>query len=133
MPTYLYVAFSIGIAFCMGIVLNARVKIAVYAAIFGGICYYIYAICNFKPLGYFLGAFVLAILAEIAARAQKTPATAFLVIGIAPLVPGAGIYKTMMLLIQSEYIKALEAGTETFSEIILMTTAIAIVIRADNR
>ena len=127
MPIYLQAVLGACISFCVGIITNARVKISFYGAIFGGICYFIYALCDFKLIGYFLGTLSLAFLSEAATKFLKTPSTVFLIIGIYPLVPGGGIYRTITLLIQSDYIKALETGAKTFSEIILMTTAIAIV------
>ena len=46
-------------------------------------------------LGYFWGAVFASTYAEIIARVRKCPAISSLVIGIFPLIPGAGVYFTM--------------------------------------
>lgn len=53
---------------------------------------------------------------------MKKPATVFITPGIVSLVPGAGMYYTMLYLVQKDYSQATIAGSETF----FMAAAIAI-------
>ena len=75
-------------------------------------------------LGSFAGALVVAILSELAARQYKMPATVFLTSGIIPLVPGGGMYFTMLELIRRDFDSAMSKGTET----IFIAGSIAIAI-----
>ena len=53
-------------------------------------------------MGYFWGAVVASAYSEIMARIRKFPAITYLVISIFPLIPGAGVYYTMMHAVQGE-------------------------------
>jgi len=127
MNIFYYALVSMCVSFCIGIMLNAKIKIAVLGAVLGGACYSIFMLCGSYKLGYFTGTLVLAILSELMAKKIKTPTTLFLIIGIYPLVPGSGIFKTIMLIIEADYSQALKMGGDTFVYISLMTTAMAIV------
>lgn len=48
----------------------------------------------------FLSMLVVALLAEALARKLKAPATLFIIVGCFPLVPGSGIYDTMLYAVQ---------------------------------
>ena len=83
--------------FFFAILLEIPKKYMVSSGIVGGICWLIYLIANNMGAGVvlstFLGAFATAILSQIFARIFKTPVTVFLIAGILPLVPGAGMYR----------------------------------------
>lgn len=53
-------------------------------------------------MGYFWGAVVASAYSETMARIRKFPAITYLVISIFPLIPGAGVYYTMMHAVQGE-------------------------------
>ena len=59
------------------------------------------------------GSLVAAIISRIFATKRKKPITIFLVGGIIPLVPGAGIYNTMYNLITGERMQAASYGIDT--------------------
>ncbi|NLY46504.1 MAG: threonine/serine exporter [Tissierella sp.] len=67
-----------------------------------------------KIIGTFLGAFLVGVLGEYLAIKMKKPATVFITPGIVSLVPGAGMYYTMLYLVQKDYSQAVIAGSETF-------------------
>ena len=56
------------------------------------------------------------------AKYFKKPATVFIIPGIITLVPGAGMYYTMLALIKKDFHEAANTGTET----IFIAAAIAI-------
>lgn len=62
----------------------------------------------------FLAALTVGILGEFFARYSKKPATLYVTPGIVPLVPGAGMYYTMIALIENDYAAAITKGSETF-------------------
>ena len=92
----------------------------------GGLSWVLYYIIlnNFdnKILGTFLGAILAGILGEYLAIKLKKPATVFITPGIVPFVPGAGMYYTMLYLVQKDYTQAAIVGTET----LFIAAAIAI-------
>lgn len=71
-------------------------------------------------LGYFCGAIVASGYAEAMARIRKRPAIAYLVIGIFPLIPGAGAYYTMNY--------AVQGNTDLFASQGMHTVAIAAIM-----
>ena len=72
----------------------------------------------------FIGALVVAVIAEMLARRQKAPAVIFSLMGIVPLVPGAGLYRTMLALVLKDYADAMSIGVETM----LVAAGIALAI-----
>jgi uncharacterized membrane protein YjjB (DUF3815 family) len=63
---------------------------------------------------------------EIAARLMKMPATTFITTSVIVLVPGFGLYKTMLYLVQGAYSQAGSEGTITILAIGSMALAIAL-------
>ncbi|WZL82060.1 threonine/serine exporter family protein [Vallitaleaceae bacterium 9-2] len=60
-----------------------------------------------------IGALVVGLLGEILARIMKMPATTFVIPGIIPLVPGYGLYYSMLKIIERNYQQALNVGFES--------------------
>ena len=58
----------------------------------------------------------------------KTPVTVFLLTGIFPLVPGAGIYYTAYYFIQGENALSLANGISTFKVAVALAVGIALVL-----
>ncbi|MDR1422884.1 MAG: threonine/serine exporter family protein [Coriobacteriales bacterium] len=67
---------------------------------------------NSRLFGCFLGACLVALLAEVCARLSKEAATLFIIPAIFPLVPGIGMYNTMLQLIEGNYDLAVRIGAE---------------------
>ena len=70
----------------------------------------------------------LTILTRVFAITQKTPVTVFLLTGIFPLVPGAGIYYTAYYFIQNENALALAKGISTFKIAVALAIGISLVL-----
>lgn len=75
-----------------------------------------------KILACFVGACLVAILSDIFSRTFKDASTIFIIPGILPLVPGAGMYYTMLAILDGDFEKLATVGTET----ILMAGSIAV-------
>ena len=58
----------------------------------------------------FIGTLILALLSRFAAVYRQCPTTVFLIAGIFPLVPGAGIYWTAYYLVSNQLNEALSSG-----------------------
>lgn len=79
-------------------IFNLRGKFIALAPLGGSISWIVYNLFAFSGtdlLQYFIATMAVAAYSEMLARKYKAPVTMFLVIGILPLVPGAGIYYTM--------------------------------------
>jgi len=61
----------------------------------------------------FIAALCVSSFAEIAARILKNPVTLYLITGILPFVPGAGMYKMMMAAIEKRFFDAAFVSFET--------------------
>ncbi len=92
--------------FSFGIILEIPKKYLSYAGVVGAIGWFSYLIsieggAN-DILATFLSAVVIAFVSHIFARVFKTPVTVFLVAGILPTVPGAGMYRIVYYFIQND-------------------------------
>jgi uncharacterized membrane protein YjjB (DUF3815 family) len=100
------------------------------SAVLGAIGYAFYEIISVflgSPItGYFVGTLIIAVTSEILARKIKMPATIFIVPAVIPLVPGIGLYNTMMYLVQGQDAKAGKTGVATFLAIVAMAMALVI-------
>ena len=89
----------------------------VYCAATGAIGWIAYLICMDYNMGTtissLIATFVLTIIARFLAALRKNPVTVFLVAGIFPIVPGAGIYYTSYYFIMNEMDQCASAGMET--------------------
>ncbi|MDO5708242.1 MAG: threonine/serine exporter family protein [Andreesenia angusta] len=76
--------------------------------------------------GTFFGAMTVGIIGEALARKNKKPATVFIIPGIIPLVPGAGMYYTMINFINNNFSKTIEIGSDAIFTAI--SIAIAVIV-----
>ena len=80
-------------------------KYAIYCCIAGSLNWWVYLISmdmtESSMAAAFFASMAVAILSQIFARTQKTPVNVFLVAGILPTVPGAGIYRSVYYFIRN--------------------------------
>lgn len=86
------------------ILLENQKKYLLYCGIAGTAGWTVYLLCEqFFPVGSVIfSSFCIAFLSQIFARKLHCPVTVFLIPGIYPFVPGAGIYRTVYYLIMGE-------------------------------
>lgn len=80
-----------------------------------------------KVLASFAAAVVLTAMSRGFAVHRKTPVTVFLICGIFPLVPGAGVYYTAYHFIMSENTSAISRGIETIKIAVAIALGIVLV------
>lgn len=89
-----------------------------YAGIAGGMAWGLYSIMtnlfHSNIAGTLFGALTVGLLGELLARIRKKPAILYITSGIVPLVPGAGMYYTMLAVLDNDFILAANKGVETF-------------------
>ncbi|MCD8158423.1 MAG: threonine/serine exporter family protein [Clostridiales bacterium] len=110
-----------------GIVFYAPAKTLPFSAITGAFGYIThYLILKYVDAGDVLacaaGGVVIAFLSEIFAMVQKNPVTAYEMPAIMPLVPGIGLYRTMITFMQNDSVGAVDYLFQT----ILSAASIAI-------
>lgn len=76
----------------------------------------------------FVAALILTLVSRVFAVFRKMPATVFLISGIFPLVPGAGIYYTAYYIIMNENAMALTKGMETIKIAVAIALGIVLVL-----
>lgn len=98
-------------------IFNLNRRTALLAAIGGSIGWLFYsqglAFSNDMNIAYFLGAVALSYYAEIMARKTRTPVTSYITPALIPLVPGSGLYRTMLQSLEGNYNEALREGITT--------------------
>ena len=100
-----------------GALYNIHGRKLLIAALGGLLAWAVYLLVNqFTPSPYpcaFLGSVALTIYAELVARWQKAPTTMFLVTATIPLIPGAGLYRTVSAMMIKDAARAASQGTYT--------------------
>jgi len=118
------------IATCFfALIMNSPTKVIPISSFIAAIGYMIYYLCvniNQIMIGFFLGTLVIAISGEICARLFKMPATIFIFPAVVPIVPGLGLYQTMLSFVQDDLSSALEIGVGTILNIGAMAIAMAL-------
>lgn len=93
---------------------NVPLKLLFPSAIVGGIGWIVYLVImeftNNTSLSGFLAAASVSAMSEILARKMYQPAILFVISGILPLIPGIGLYNTMLAIIQEDYLLAATKG-----------------------
>ena len=79
----------------------------------GWFCYYLIVPFTDTAVASFFGAVGVVLVSRIFAVWKKCPITVFLISGIFPLVPGAGVYYTMYYLVSNELTLAAIKGLES--------------------
>lgn len=96
---------------------NSPLRSLLPAGIIGGIGWTIYTILfdisGNAILANFFAATLISLLSEILARRMKFPAIIFVIPGILPLIPGLGLYNTMLSLVEGRYTDAMSIGTNS--------------------
>ena len=120
----------LGATFFYSLIMNAPKKAIPFACVIGSAGYVIFELITEignKTLAFFLATLLIAAGGEILARVIKIPSTMFIIPAIVPLVPGYGLYQTMLYLVLDEKTKALDILIETIFAAGAMAIAIAVV------
>lgn len=116
--------FALLATFGWAVYFNVPKKDVAPCAVIGAIGWTTYVALNKctqnEILSNFTAALVVTFLSEASARIYKNPGILYIIPGIIPLVPGLSIYNTMLGLIQSNYVIAVETATK----VILMSGSI---------
>lgn len=98
-----------------------------------GIYLMIMRVNNEEAFAVLLAALITTSLARILANIRKVPVTVYLICAIIPLVPGAGMYKTVYGIIASDYHRAALAGIDTIKTATEIAVGIFLVFALPNK
>lgn len=114
------------LGFC--IIFQVPLKHIPAAAIVGGVGWVINLLCIdhgiSSVVACFFAACAVGLFSDICSRFFKDAATIFIIPGILPLVPGSGMYNTMIALVQNDLTRAASVGSQT----IFLAGAIALAL-----
>ncbi len=115
-----------------GIFMSVPKRCLYLSAVSGTVAYLVYRLIYLlggnELLGYFVASLLVAVSAELMARFFKTPVTLLVLPGIIPLVPGVGLYRTMLCLVRNDL-----NGFETvFARTLLISGIIAVTVAVVN-
>ena len=117
MSLYLHFIYSFLATLSFCIFFNVPKKDIFYASLTGSIGWTLYthlsSITNSASLSGFIAATVIGLLGELFARVNRKPVTVFIIPGIVPLVPGYGMYLTMLDIINNDFYNAAKTGSDT--------------------
>lgn len=109
-------------------VMEVPKKLLIHTSLIGAFGWFIYLLVynqgNTTVVACFWSAMVISLLSHISARVLKAPVTVFLIGGILPLVPGAGMYRTA-------YSMMMETSQDVYrnlQETLMIAGAIAVAI-----
>lgn len=126
MPIYVHTVLAFISCLGFGILFNVQKRTLLLAAVNGAIGWTILLSLDIPQVSYIFAnlfaALVVGLLAELFAIIQKTPATAFIVIGVIPLVPGFRMYRSMLFFVRGELDKGIAEGVHSC----FMAVAIAV-------
>ena len=112
------------------VIFNSPKDTVVKSGINGTAGWLVYMIVNNlmkSPIaGSFMAALTVGILGEIFAKIFKKPSTTFTIPGIIPLVPGKGIYYTMLSLTEKNFLSAADSGSQTILVSIVIASGIIV-------
>lgn len=122
-------AFIASLAF--GIIFNIKNRNLFFAALCGALGWFVYKLSlnnGFSDtLSLFLASISLSAYSEVFARVLKTPVTTFIIVALIPLVPGGGMYYTMLEAITGNIMTSLEIGIETIASAGVLAIGIILV------
>ncbi|MFD3156433.1 threonine/serine exporter family protein [Haloimpatiens sp. FM7330] len=114
-----------------GVLFNIKGKNLIFASIGGGLGWLFYLICLNNQFSdtysLFIASLIVSLFSEIMARSFKAPVTVFIICSILPLVPGGGMYYTMLESVKGNIDKSINLGVHTLINAGSIAVAIVLV------
>ncbi|MFV0394880.1 MAG: threonine/serine exporter family protein, partial [Coprobacillaceae bacterium] len=123
-------AFTASLGFAFVFRIHHHLRFAILGSFVGLIGWIIYLLTSFfnnDVIQTFFATVIIALFAELIARKEKAPATIFLLTGCFPLVPGRGIYESMLHCVQGNTDAFVNSLVHTFSISIAIALGIMII------
>ena len=104
------------VGYCFAFNIRMRKLMLLFASLGGAAGWCVYLLTPWLGsdiVRYFAATLAVSFYAEIMARIYRVPATIYLIVGLIPLVPGAGIYYTMEYAVSGDMDLFMETGMRT--------------------
>ena len=128
LPIFLHFIFAFMSTIGFAVYMNCPKDQIIPCGITGTVGWIIYYFLNIQLesiiFANFIAALAVTVMSDKFARKLKKPAILFILPGIIPLVPGLGLYNTMLYLVQGDYTLAISKGMDT----LLVSGAIALAL-----
>ena len=116
MPVFMHFIYSFISTIGFAVFLKAPKSTLIPSGFVGGIgwsvYYFLMISTNNNIMSNFIAALLVSLISELFARKLKQPAIVFTIPGIILLVPGLGMYNTMLYLVQNNYSAAIAKGAD---------------------
>lgn len=96
--------------------------------VYGWVAYYFVSFVTTPAVASFVGTLVVVLMSRMLTVRMKCPITIFLIAGIFPLVPGAGIYQTVYYIVTNQLTIAASKGMTALKVAFGIVLGIAIVV-----
>ena len=114
------------------VILYVPKKELFYCGIAGGVSWFVYCyfntMLNNSVIATFLAAIVVTVVSRFFSHIRRNPSTIFLIPGILPLVPGAGMYYTMTAILEGNIMESYYQAITTFKLAGVVAIGIIIVL-----
>ncbi|MGB4311654.1 MAG: threonine/serine exporter family protein [Natronincolaceae bacterium] len=118
------------------IIFNTPKSALIKSGLVGGLGWLIYVLTkslfNSVIFSTFIASMSIALLGEYFAFIDKNPVTIYIIPGIIPLVPGFGLYNTMLSIVEKQFDKVAEHGSETLMISMAIAGALVIVLSVNS-
>ncbi|WP_373484458.1 threonine/serine exporter family protein [Acetobacterium sp.] len=118
--------YAFGASLAFAIVFNIprnKLLLAALGGMLGQLVYVLFQlVISNEVILYLLATIAISLYAEVLARLTKSPTTIYLAVALIPLVPGGGIYYTMLYFINGE----IDLGISTGIHTLLISGALAV-------
>lgn len=127
MPSIPVILLSCAIATAaFGFLLDQPARVMWIGPAVGTAAYLVFVLVGQTTVAYFAAAMLICLVGETAARLIKCTATMLITASVIPLVPGVGLYRTMLYLTKGEYFTAADTGAGTLLGILSIALAITV-------
>lgn len=109
-----------------GILFNQPRYTLLLTGVLGTAGYYLFLLLGANAMAYFVAALLIGLVSELMARLLRCPATMLITPGIIPMVPGLGLYRTMLLFSQAHYRQCAAYGSDTMMGILAIALAVTV-------
>ncbi|MBQ8143993.1 MAG: threonine/serine exporter family protein [Butyricicoccus sp.] len=117
---------------CFGVIFQVRGIKLIFSGLGGALGWLVYLLCAVPFPGstiprFFIATVVITLFTEWCARLLRAPVSVFLAVALIPLVPGGGIYQTMLYCVQGNSAAALTECIRTIGIAGAMSMGVVIV------
>ena len=131
MPIFIHFVYSFISTIGFAIFLKAPKSTLLPCGFAGGVgwsvYYFLITFTNNNIMSNFIAALLVSSISELFARKLKQPAIVFTIPGIILLVPGLGMYNTMLYLVQGNYTLAIAKGADVLFIAMALSMGVLIV------